>query len=185
MMRLFVALTLPADIRARLSTVQSGLSGARWIDAESMHLTLRFIGEIAEPDAQDMTHALSEIHAPAFDLTLAGIGHFDRRGMVHSVWARAERSPALLHLQAKIESVVVRNGGQAEKRKFTPHVTLARLKDTPVERIGPWLESTGDLQAPSFVVNEFVLFQSKLGHGGARYLELATYPLIETFEETG
>ncbi|NQV44822.1 MAG: RNA 2',3'-cyclic phosphodiesterase [Rhodospirillales bacterium] len=179
MMRLFVALSLPVDVRAQLGTTQAGLPGARWIDTQNMHLTLRFIGEMPEPDAHDLSLALSHIHAPAFDLSLSGIGYFDRRGTVHSVWARAQKSDALLHLQSKIESVVVRSGGPVEKRKFTPHVTLGRLKGTPVERIGPWLETSGVLSVPPFPVTEFALFQSKLGHGGARYIELAAYPLIE------
>jgi len=178
MMRLFVALPLPVDVRAQLTAMQSGLPGGRWIDPQNMHLTLRFIGEMPEPDARDLSLALSEIHVPTFELRLSGIGHFDRRGSVHSVWARVEKSDALLHLQAKIESVVVRSGGQVEKRKFTPHVTLARLKDTPLERIGPWLECSGALNVPAFPVSEFALFQSQLGHGAARYTELAAYPLL-------
>ena len=183
MMRLFVALSLPVDVRAQLGAIQAGLPGARWIDTQNMHLTLRFIGEMQEPDAHDFSLALSHIHAPAFDLSLSGIGYFDRRATVHSVWARAEKSDGLMHLQSKIESVVVRSGGPVEKRKFTPHVTLGRLKDTPVERIGPWLETSGVLSVPPFPVAEFALFQSKLGHGGARYIELAAYPLIESPDE--
>lgn len=179
MMRLFVALPLPVDVRACLNAVQSGLPGGRWIDPQNMHLTLRFIGDVQEPDARDLSLALSEIHAPSFDLALSGIGYFDRRGNVHSVWARAEKSEGLSHLQSKIESVVVRSGYAPEQRKFTPHVTLARLKDTPLERIGPWLEDAGPLRIQSFPVTEFTLFQSQLGHGGAKYTELVAYPLPE------
>jgi len=120
MMRLFVALALPDDVRERLHAVQSGLVGGRWIDPANMHLTLRFIGEVTEPDAHDLDLALSGVHAPAFDLSFSGIGHFGRRGNVHSVWARAEKSSALGHLQSKIESVVVRSGMEPEQRKFTP-----------------------------------------------------------------
>ncbi len=182
MMRLFVALPLPVDARAQLSAVQSGLVGGRWIDPQNMHLTLRFIGDVPEPDARDLSLALSEIHAPAFDLSLSGIGHFDRRGNVHSVWARVGKCDGLTHLQAKIESVVVRAGYAPEQRKFTPHITLARLKDTPLERIGPWLEDAGVLSVPPFPVPEFALFQSQLGHGGAKYTELAAYLLIKFAE---
>jgi len=179
MMRLFVALPLPVDVRACLNAVQSGLPGGRWIDPRNMHLTLRFMGDVPEPDARDLSLALSEIHAPAFDLAFSGIGHFERRGNVHSVWARAEKSDGLAHLQSKIESAVVRAGWVPEQRKFTPHVTLARLKDTPLERIGLWLEDAGALSVPAFPLSEFVLFQSQLGHGPAKYTELAAYPLVE------
>ncbi len=179
MMRLFVALPLPVDVRAQLSTVQSGLLGGRWIDPQNMHLTLSFMGDTLEPDAHDLSLALSEIHAPAVDLSLSGIGHFDRRGNVHSVWARVGKCDGLAHLQAKIESVAVRSGWTAEQRKFTPHVTLARLKDMPLERIGPWLETADVLNVPPFPVKEFALFQSQLGHGPAKYTELVSFSLVD------
>jgi len=177
MMRLFVA--LPVDVRACLNAVQSGLPGGRWTDPQNMQLTLRFIGDVPEPDARDLSLALSEIHGPAFDLALSGIGHFGRCGNVHSVWARAEKSGGLTHLQSKIESVVVRSGHAPQQRKFTPHVTLARLKGAPLERINLWLKDVVALSVPAFPLSEFVLFQSQPGHGPAMYTELATYPLVE------
>jgi RNA 2',3'-cyclic 3'-phosphodiesterase len=178
MKRLFVALPLPVDVRARLAALQSGLAGARWIDADAMHMTLRFMGDMSEPDARDVSSALSEIHCPAFDLSISGIGYFERRGLVHTVWARVGKSDALMHLHAKIESAVVRAGLDPEQRKFTPHVTLARLKDTAVERIGPWLETSGAAVVPPFGARSFTLFQSERGHGGARYTPLCEYELF-------
>ena len=178
MKRLFIALPLPVDVRARLATLQSGLAGGRWVSSDNMHMTLRVLSEISEPHALDVASALSEIHAPAFDLSISGIGYFEKRGFVHTVWARVEKSDALMHLHAKIESAVVRCGLDPEQRKFTPHVTLARLKDTPVERIGPWLETTGAVVVPPFDVSTFTLFHSELGHGGARYTPLSEYELF-------
>ena len=178
MIRLFVAMSLPVDVRIQLTSLQSGLAGARWIDSSSMHLTLRFIGNIAEPEVQDIGQALSDIHAPAFDLSMSGIGYFERRGYVHSVWARVEKTDPLMHLQSKIESAMVRCGCDPETRKYTPHVTLGRLKDTPVERIGPWLENSGAAVVPPFGVEGFTLFQSERGHGGAKYTALEEYDLV-------
>ncbi len=178
MKRLFVALPLPVDVRAQLAALQSGLAGARWIDPDSLHMTLRFLGDVSEPDAEDVDFALSEIYSPAFDLGISGIGYFERRGLVHTVWARVEKADALLHLHSKIESAMVRCGFDPEQRKFTPHVTLARLKDTPVERIGPWLEISGAAVVPPFAATGFTLFQSERGHGGARYTPLGEYELF-------
>ncbi len=186
MMRLFVALSLPVDVRARLAALQTGLAGARWIDAPRMHLTLRFIGEVPEVDARDMDFALQGIHAPAFDVTLDGVGYFERRGLVHAVWARIARNEALSHLQAKVESAMVRCGLEPEGRKFTPHITLARLKDVPAHNIGPWMQHAHGVGAPvgssSFHVDGFVLYQSFRSRNGAKYEPLAEYPLLEPIE---
>ncbi len=179
MIRLFAALALPVDVRAQLSARQSGLAGARWIDSAALHMTLRFIGEVSEPDAQDISLALVAIQAPAFELGFSGMGYFERRGSVHSVWAKPTRSDALKHLRSKVESAVVRCGLEPETRKFKPHVTLARLKDTPEALVGPWLEQAGAAVIPPFTVDSFTLFQSRLGHGGARYIPINEYPLFQ------
>lgn len=177
-MRLFIALPLPVDVRARLAALQGGLAGASWIDGDAMHITLRFLGDVSEPDARDVGSALAEIYDPTFDLNISGIGYFERRGLVHTVWARVEKSDALLHLHSKIESAVVRCGFDPEQRKFAPHVTLARMKGTPAERIGPWLESSGVAVAPPFGAHNSTLYQSERGHGGARYTPLSEYELF-------
>ncbi len=177
MMRLFVALPLPVDVRARLGALQSGLAGARWIDQGLMHITLRFIGEVSEVDARDLSDALDGIDVPVFDLTLNGVGYFERRGVAHTLWAGIQRDEALMRLQAKVESAVVRAGQPREQRKFAPHVTIARLRDVPVDRLGHWLEDLGPVAQTPFTVDRFILFQSFRGHGGAEYLPLAEYPL--------
>ncbi|MEQ8667455.1 MAG: RNA 2',3'-cyclic phosphodiesterase [Rhodospirillales bacterium] len=178
MMRLFVALPLPVDVRARLGALQSGLAGARWIDQSMMHMTLRFIGEVPERDADDIGDALASIEMPAFDLSLGTVGYFERRGVAHTLWAGIAKCEALTRLQAKIESAVVRCGQPRETRKFAPHITIARLRDVPVDRLGHWLEDLGPVSATPFTADRFVIYQSLRGHGGAQYQALADYPLI-------
>jgi 2'-5' RNA ligase len=179
MIRLFVAIPLPVDIRAQLATLQSGLSGARWIDGENMHLTMRFIGEVPEPDVHEIDAKLTEIIEPALPIELSGIGYFERRGSAHSLWVRVKRTEALIHLQAKIERTLVACGLEPETRKYTPHVTLARLRDTPAENLAPWFENAGDFTLPEFLATHFVLVETIRGHGAAKYTPVGEYELYE------
>ena len=98
---------------------------------ENHHLTLRFIGETPKHRAEEIDTALAALRAPGFPLTLAGVGCFAKGGSAVSLWAGVERNPALDHLQSKIETALQRAGLDPERRRFTPHVTLARLDNVP------------------------------------------------------
>ena len=176
-MRLFVGIALPDDIRARLVLLRGGLKGARWVGQENLHLSLRFIGEVTGGFDQDLDRALRSVDGPAMALSLAGLGAFDRRGRVHAGWAGVEKSDALAALRDRVESALVRLGLEPEHRKFTPHVTLARMKKGDARAAGLYLETHAWFQAPSFTVEYFTLFESRLGHGGARYSVYRDYPL--------
>jgi 2'-5' RNA ligase len=176
-MRLFVGIALPEMVRERLASLRYGIPGARWVEPANLHITLRFIGEVGRTEAEDVDAELAAVHAPAFALTVVGVGFFDKADRVHTLWAGIERCDALAHLYDKIESAVVRCGHEPERRKFTPHVTLARLKNTPNGRLGPMLESWSTFQAGSFPVEAFTLFESFPGRDGAHYEHLADYPL--------
>jgi 2'-5' RNA ligase len=128
MLRLFVAIGLPDRVRQRLTALERGIPGARWLPPENMHLTLRFIGEVNEGLAEDAASALSHVHAPAFSLTLAGVGHFGHLQRASAVWAGVEACPPLVRLRDNVESALVRAGFRPEGRKFKPHVTLARIR---------------------------------------------------------
>jgi len=177
MIRLFVALDFPADVRDRLAGLGGGVPGARWTDSENLHLTLRFIGEVPEDTAADIDQALSEIEAPGFDLVLDGVGMYGSSRNARILWAGVERSEPLVHLQSKVESALVRCGLAAEERKFSPHVTLARLRDAPKERIGRFLEERGLFRAGPMRIGHFTLYRSHLGKGGAVYEALREYGL--------
>ena len=174
-MRLFVALPLSDEVRARLGLLRFGVPGTRWIDPENMHVTIRFIGEVDGGMAEDIDAALSAIRAPAFEMSFAGIGFFDTGSRPHTVWAGVAKSPGLLHLREKVESAVVRAGLEPEHRKFTPHVTLARMKKTPPHRVGEILEQGGAFSAGPYAVESFTLFRSHQGGNGAYYEHLADY----------
>jgi 2'-5' RNA ligase len=177
MQRLFVAIPIPADTRQRLAFMSNGVPGARWVNPESLHLTLRFIGEVDNRWADDIHAALSAIEAPAFDLTLAGVGHWESKGRARAIWAGVERNPALQHLRDKIETAMVRLGLAPEGRKFSPHVTLARLSDSPAQRVLAYIADYNLFRAEPFRVESFILFSSFLSHNGAIYTPEAEYAL--------
>jgi 2'-5' RNA ligase len=177
MIRLFVGLPLPETVRERLGMLASGVPGARWVPFENLHLTLRFIGEVDGPTAGQLAEALDRIEAEAFDLALAGVGCFASRRRARVLWAAAEPEPALAHLYEKVESALVRAGCAPEGRKFKAHVTLARLKDSPRGRVGPWVEANNLFRAGPFRADAFVLFSSTLGREGSVYAQEAVYPL--------
>lgn len=177
MIRLFVGIALPSVIRERLTVASSGLPGARWIDPHNLHLTLRFIGEVEEHLADDIDLSLAAIAGPAFQLQISGIETFARGHQVHTLWARIDPEPALTVLQGKIEQAMIRLGLPPEGRKFTPHITLARIRGAAGARVVQWLETFGGLTAGPIPVGSFVLYRSHLGTGGAHYQALSEYAL--------
>ncbi len=176
-MRLFVGIPFPDDIRDRLGGLSGGLPGARWVRPENLHISLRFIGETAGGDEIDIDQALGAVGFEAFEVTLAGVGCFDRRGRVHVVWAGVENPESLMRLQGKVESALVRFGLEPEHRKYKPHVTLARMKKGAPREVGQYLEAQNGFTAGPFTVARFTLFESHLGSGGPHYRALADYPL--------
>jgi RNA 2',3'-cyclic 3'-phosphodiesterase len=173
MLRLFVGIGLTPELRLKLSTLCSGVPGARWVDAGNLHVTLRFIGEVDEGTAADIDEALQQIRAPRFPLTVAGVGHFGMR----MLWAGVERNPPLFHLQEKVESAIVRAGFPPEGRRYAPHITLARLRGTTDARLHSFLAEHALFRAESFAVDQFCLVASYLTKAGAIYEDQADYKL--------
>jgi 2'-5' RNA ligase len=175
--RLFVGLALDPLLADALAGLPAGLPGARWVEADNLHLTLRFIGAVDEDRGYDLHHALSAIRAPAFELELAGFGTFGGRHP-HSLWVGATPQPALDFLRDKVDSALVRAGLPPEPRRFSPHVTLARLgRDTPLYRVQDFIAHNSPFRAGPAPVDAFTLFRSHLSHAGADYEAVAAYPL--------
>jgi 2'-5' RNA ligase len=179
MPRLFTGIEIPDDIAQRLSYLRGGLSGARWISAENYHLTLRFIGDVDMVTAEAAAEALSRVHRPAFSLRLAGLGTLGTR-KPHTVAPEVAASRPLMELQAEHERILQRIGLPAEGRKYTPHVTLARLRDSSSRQVADYLSARGHFRSASFPVSRFVLFSSRASVGGGPYIVEADYPLAET-----
>jgi 2'-5' RNA ligase len=178
-MRLFVALDLPPALRTRLGTLSHhGIPGARWVPEENYHVTLRFIGETPAWQAEEIDHALASLRAPGFALSLAGIGSFGGKGgRSITLWAGVERSPALDHLRAKVETALQRIGLEPERRRFAPHVTLARLDNPPQAKLASWLQAHSLFRAEPVMVEHFTLFSSLLNKDHAVYTPEAEYAL--------
>jgi len=179
-MRLFIGLSLPDPVRDQLARLQNGLSGARWVAPESLHLTLRFIGEVDGGAAADIDTGLMSIRCESFPLQLAGVGQFGEGRKLRAVWAGVEAQPVLSRLQAKVEQAVQRAGLEPERRKFKPHVTLGRFKGNgSAPDLGPYFASHALFRSDPIVVSEFVLFSSHLAASGAVYREEAAYALVQ------
>lgn len=177
MPRLFVALDLPDVIRERLSALCCGLPGARWVAPEQMHLTLRFIGDVDSTIFRDVREALCEVRGERLSLRLEGIGFFPPRGKPRVVWVGIAANEKLVRLRNRIESILVRAGLEPEGRKYSPHITLARLKNTPAARIGAYLSHNGLFATEQFEVHEFFLYSSVLNAKGAKHYIEAGYSL--------
>lgn len=176
-MRLFVAVTLPEGLRERLSDLGHGLPGARWVAAENLHLTLRFIGEVDGADARDIDESLVAIRAPAFQLALQGFGLFGDKRRPRALWAGVGASDELTRLQEKVEQAVVRAGRPPERRKFKPHVTLARFASSPGAKLQDFLAVHALFRSAPFPVEGISLFSSFLSNSGAIYRQEAVYDL--------
>lgn len=176
MHRLFVAIRPPRAVRAQLLDLMGGVRGARWQSDDQLHLTLRFIGEVDRHRAGDLAAALGAIHYPRFEIALAGVGSFDRRGRAEALWAGVAPQESLKALHNKVDQAAARIGIEPDRRVYLPHITLARLNRSsgPVDRL---LETAGGLASPAFTVDSFCLYESQLGQEGSVYSIVERYPL--------
>jgi len=177
MLRLFVAITPPESIRQRLKLLSAGVPKAKWSKLENLHLTLRFIGDVDGRTFGDIVDGLGQVSVPTFALQIAGVGQFGEGHRVDTLWAGVKPNEALTRLQGKIETALQRLGLEPERRKFHPHVTLARLRGAPEARVAQFLADNAPLLSPPFPVEQYVLFSSYLARSGAIHQPEAVYAL--------
>ena len=177
MIRLFAALSLPTEIVRGLVRRQTGVEFARWRPPESLHITLRFFGEVPQNLARDLDAELAGIDVPPFELVLEGVGAFGEGRDIHALWAGVEEGPLLRRLAEACETAARRAGLKPEKRNYKPHVTLAYLKQADPAEIGAWIQGHNLLKSPPFAVDRFGLYSTTLGGEGAHYRLEAEYPL--------
>ena len=175
MHRLFVALTPAEDVRDLLVDAMEG-ADLRWQDESQLHVTLRFIGEVERPVANDLAAALAGIAFPPFELRVSGVGRFDhgRRG---ALWAGVSPKGEVKALAAKVDRACQAAGLEPERRAYHPHLTLARWSGGK-PRLDNWLEQHSALRSAPWRVDEFILFESHLGQTGAHHEPIAAYPLV-------
>jgi 2'-5' RNA ligase len=176
MPRLFTGLELPDAVVGQLALMRGGIVGARWLGPEDYHITLRFIGDIDARTARDIDETLGDIHRPKVPIRFEGLSWFGG-DKPRAIVAKVKAEPALMDLQAEQERRLRRIGIEPETRKYTPHVTLARLRGAGQAAIASYLAERGALIADSFVSERFVLYSARAGSGGGPYVVEAAYPL--------
>jgi 2'-5' RNA ligase len=177
MPRLFTGIEIPAEIGMKLSAYRGGLPGARWIDPENYHITLRFIGDVDYGTARDVHDLLDEGRRRGpVTVTFDALDCFGG-GKPRVVLARASANRDIAELQAEQERLVRRAGLPPEKRKFVPHVTLARLRDSSPIDLADYFASR-PFPRMTFTAQRVVLFSARDSVGGGPYLVEAEYPLV-------
>jgi len=176
-MRLFIAIELPDRHNRDLELLRADIPGSRWVPAEQLHLTLAFLGEVAEETAALLARELSRICASPFTLSFAGTGCFPNRHQPRVVWVGIKAEPCLTARAYKVHETVLACGIPQEERPFSPHLTLARLKLPGARETAAFLDLHRSVTMPPFPVTEFILFQSQLTRQGAVHLPLRRFTL--------
>jgi 2'-5' RNA ligase len=177
MIRLFAALPIPDEIALALSKRQRGIEGARWRPVESLHVTLRFFGDIREDVARDLDGELSVVDGEPFDLVLEGAGAFGEGDDIHAIWAGVAENEPLKRLARACEAAARRAGLKADSRNYRPHVTLAYLRRPDPIAVAGWIQAHNLLKSPPIRVERFGLYSSHQTKDGSQYRLEAEYPL--------
>jgi 2'-5' RNA ligase len=177
MIRLFAALALPAEIAAALTRRQTGVDGARWRPVESLHVTLRFFGDIREDIARDLDTELASIDGGGFELVLSGVGAFGEGRDIHAIWAGVEEDAGLTRLAQGCETAARRAGLKPERRHYRPHVTLAYTRQPDPAEVARWVQANNLLKSPPIAIDRFGLYSSHPSKEGSYYRLEAEYPL--------
>ena len=176
MPRLFTGIAIPNNITSLLSRLQIGLDGARWIELSDFHITLRFIGDIDNNLAAEVVDSLATVNKTQFEVKIIDLDVFGGK-KPHSIFAKVELNQSLFELQDEHERLMRRIGLKPITRKFTPHITICRLRSFRAETIANWLSKNNGFLSETFKVNEFVLYSAKSSTGGGPYVPEQIFPL--------
>jgi len=179
MPRLFIAVDLPDTINENLEAMFYGIPGARWVALDQLHLTVRFIGDVDGALFHDIKNTLEEVNIPPFDLQLKGVGHFPPRGTPRVIWVGLKKSEPIQLFRKKIDAALFKIGLEPERRKFSPHITLARLKNSPIQKVANFLSGNGLFSQEPFQVDGFKLYSSTLTSKGAIHTIERIYSLTD------
>ena len=168
MQRLFAGLSIPDHIAQKLLLLQTNLPKARWRPRENFHITLKFYGEVEHDTAVRLHEALSAIRFEEFEVSLKGAGWFGGK-KPQSVWVGVAPSEPLnkLHLASSKAARIA--GLSLEQQRYTPHVTLAYCRTTPIEPVASWVTPLTDLVTEPFAMESFHLYSSRIGKGPSIY----------------
>lgn len=180
MHRLFIAIDLPEAAKHAVYSLKSDLNGARWVPQEQLHLTLRFIGDTDEAQLERLRKELTTVRCSSFALELRSVGHFPPRGMPRVLWVGVGKSLELSALQAAVELACLSAGIAPDERRFSPHLTIARLKETPLDGVRQFETGHAGFRGDQFQVSDFHLYESSLSQHGAVHRSVGRYPLASS-----
>lgn len=178
MIRLFIAIDIPEAIRMEVAGMGRSIPNARPVPVDQLHLTLKFIGEVEGAKFLDIQDALKEIFLPKFSLSLKGVGTFPPRGVPRVLWAGLEQAERTTALRNAIDRALAVLNIPRDKKRYTPHLTLARLRNSPIHDLQQFLAGNAFFQSSEFPVENFHLYRSRLTAKGAQHTIERTYPLI-------
>ena len=179
-MRLFVAIDPPESVRRQLREICRGVPGAKWTRPNQLHLTLRFLGEATREVFVRIGGALAGVDRDPFSLRFRGVGRFPPRGSPRVLWAGIEPEDPLRRLHAGVEEALLGAGVERDRRPFSPHLTLARLRDARFGDAEGFLEQGRSFGTAEFPVEEFSLYSSVLAPEGATHTRERAFPLRRT-----
>lgn len=179
MKRLFTALALPREVGDSVAALCTGLPGARWSNPDQLHITLRFLGDLEDERLDELVDALAQIEHQPFALSLRGVGQFLNGRSPHTLWVGVDGGEPLLSLRRKIEKTALGFGIEPERQRFSPHLSIAKLRNVDRARLEDYLSLFGDYSNDGFNASEFTLFSSVLRPDGARHTFEADFPLRE------
>lgn len=177
MPRLFVAIDAPAEVREQLASLQREQKGVKWVPKEQLHFTLRFIGDF--DDVEAIKAALAQVSASPFSLAIAGTGQFPPKRAARVIWAGIAPVQEITALAAQIDKQVIAAGIAPEERAYSPHLTLARIKDAPLSFARAFLEAHHGIASEPFRVDRFHLYASELSPKGAKHTVLESFALAD------
>lgn len=178
MQRIFLGLSIPSAVKSQLISLQGGIPGANWVDPENYHITLKFIGEVDEITKEDIAESLDDLSFPTFQINLQGIDIFSRGNDPHHLWVKPNPEEPLLKLNSKIENHLQNYLNlKKDTHKFTPHLTIAKLKNSNLNKVGQFIQWHNLFKSITFDITEYTLFQSLLTPKGAVYKPLDIFSL--------
>lgn len=194
-MRIFIGIDLDQEVRDRISRFLEGVQGfapdARWVRPESLHITLKFIGEQTPEQVEAIAARLRQVEARAFEIRYGGYGFFPTAKAPRVFWIGVHAVPQLAELAGRVDMATAELGIPREDRPYNPHLTLARAggrsgspkrqKDDAPNTIFAVLEkrlaAMAELDFGTTTAREFILYQSQLSPGGSKYTKLKRFPL--------
>jgi len=178
MIRLFIAIDIPEVIKMHVQGMGRSIKNGRPVPDDQLHLTLKFIGEVESSRLLDIHESLGVISHPRFSISLKGVGTFPPRGTPRVLWAGITPVENVTRLRRTIENKLAEISIPKEGKKYSPHITLARLRNSPIKQLQQFLAGNAFLETPEFEVENFSLYSSQLTSKGAIHRLESSYSLI-------